>query len=152
MKKTFEEVMNSSIQKLMEYFQEFKQGNKPLGEKVQVKCRAFMHKNLAEFASWLTVKGIEWKENSTPLDEVSENIEKTLSRLGPALYTKTQNQIEKWRTGLIQKGKYDAADRLPDTMAESAEKVAKTDLSAAISFSTKTTAKTKTVKEKALTA
>ena len=147
-KTTFEEVMNSSIPKLMEYFQEFKQGSKPLGEKVQTKCRAFMHKNLAEFASWLTVKGIEWKETETPLAEVENNIEKTLSRLGPKLFLKTQNQIEKWQTGLIQKGKFDAANRLPDTMAESAAEVAKTDLGAAINFSTKT----KKVTEKVLTA
>lgn len=137
-KQTLEEILNSSKTKIMEYFHEFNQGAKPLGEKVQTKCRAFMHKNLAEFVSWLSVKGIEWKENETAILEVSEKLENAISRFGPKLYQKTQNQIEKWQTSLIQKGKLDSADRVADTMHVAAADVVETDLGAAINFSSKT--------------
>ena len=131
---TLEKEMSKSKTKLLEYFHEFEQGKKPLGQKGQTVCRAFLHKVYAPYVSWITNKGFEWKAEETPVKEISKSIIESTDKFGPKTFEAAQQKIEVLQKNLIQKGKYELADRIPNTMLFCAEKVLNTDLITAIKF------------------
>lgn len=133
---TLNQTMKNSIPKLLEYVQEFEQEQKPLGEKAEAKCRAKVHTYLAEFVSWMTIKGIEWTENKTDLKITAQEIEKSVNNFGPKFFSLLQESVDKWQKALARRGKHETASRIPNTMLNATKKVLKSDLAPAIDFAT----------------
>ena len=129
-----ETIRENSIPKLLEYFQEFEQGQKPLGEKVETKFRAAFHKDIAGLVSHIALKGIEWANDNTSAKQVKQELDKIINRFGPKLFCLAQNRVDKWQKSLNQKGKYDAASRVPNTALKAVGKVMESDLGATINF------------------
>lgn len=134
---TLNQTMKNSIPKLLEYVQEFEQGQKPLGEKAESKCRAKVHTYLAEFVSWMTIKGIEWSETKAKIETTAQEIEKSVKNFGPKFFSLLQGSVDKWQKALTKKGKHETASRIPNTMLNATKKVLKSDLASAIDFATK---------------